>query len=61
MTASHDSTIKYWRISRTKATKKKYIPNFEKADTQAKVIVAGDETALTVGVHPGSRYGGKPT
>ena len=54
MTASSDSTLKFWMVARAGITKK-YIPNFDKADTRAQVIVAGDETALTVGIYPGSR------
>ena len=54
MTASSDSTLKFWMVSRAGITKK-YIPNFDKGDGRAKVIAAGDETALTVGMHPGSR------
>ena len=54
MTASSDSTLKFWTVARAGVTKK-YIRNFDKADTQAKVIVAGDETALTVGTNPGTR------
>ena len=54
MTASSDSTLKFWVVARAGITKK-YIPNFDKGDARAKVIVAGDETALTVGMHPGSR------
>ena len=54
MTASSDSTLKFWVVYRAGITKK-YIPNFDKADTQAQVVVAGDETALTVGRYPGCR------
>ena len=54
MTASQDSTLRFWIVAKAGITKK-YIPNFDKADTQANVIVAGDDTALTVGTDPGSR------
>ena len=54
ITASADGTLKYWMIARAGVTKQ-YIPNFDRADTRAQLVMASDETALSVGTGVGSR------
>ena len=46
VTASEDGTMKFWNVARV-GVARKHIPQFDRSDTLAQNIIAGDETALS--------------
>ena len=49
MTASLDSTLKFWMVARAGVTKK-YIPNFDRAEKPLTNVIPDDEHALAAGI-----------
>ena len=50
MTASHDSTLKFWSVDRAGVTRK-YIPKFDRAEKPLTKVFPDDEFALAAGYH----------
>ena len=55
ISASADGTLKVWNVARVGITRK-YIAQFDRSDTPTAMMVAGAETALTVGTGAAARY-----
>ena len=54
VTASEDGTMKFWNVARVGVTRK-HIPQFDRSDTPAQNVIAGDEIALSSCLKPKSR------